>query len=846
MSVQTDLEKAIEQCNDENIHIPGAIQPYGALIATDSKLEEIQFASTTTEKLLGIASSELLGSSIDTILESKQAHDARNALSHKTIEAQREIIGESVFDDKRFQMSIHRKASKSIIEFLPINEVSNVGTGALEKTRSLLAESMYADTFQTMLNVSAENLRFITGFDRVKAYRFLPDGAGEVIAESKSSSADSFLGLRFPATDIPEIARKLYTTTPIRVIANLYADDAPIIALPAHTEPLDLSLAVLRGTANVHVQYLQNMGVKSSMTIPIIVNGVLWGLFSLHHMKATVPDPTVLLAAELAGKMLSLNIQHAVQTKRNYYLGSCAAIANDIFTSDGNELTSDTYWETYGGRIIEAISSDGVAFINKGTVERGGEAPDAKTCLAVRDYALAAEPKNVISINDLQMRMPDVELGHTAGALVITLNAESKVNLILFRNLAINNIAWAGSQEKQLVKTAQGVTLNPRNSFERYLDSVKGMCTEWSYDDIDFATVLQDALSWEFSNQLERKDSQYRLRLLVNELNHRVRNILTLVQSVSSNSKSSATSLESYAAALEQRIVALAGAHNLLTKDSMRGVELRKLAFLELRPYMSEQSQTTTLSGPEVILNPDVAPVIALVLHELTSNAAKYGSLSQPDGRVALTWELLSDGLHFKWLEKDGPTVSLPTKKGFGSSIIENAIPYEFGGVASVEFDPAGLIADFTLPLSEIELSTPISSLAVGSSMLGVKSAVSKVGLKRGLVVEDNYVIAQQTKNWFTEIGFQSTVAVASVGEALAHLDSGSFDFCLLDINLRGTLSAPVAARLTELGTPFAFASGYGSEQSELCNKYNVPFLTKPININELRTVLKNLGVAEL
>lgn len=841
-TTEQSMQEAIANCDREPIHIPGSTQTFGALVALDPKCKRIEFASQTCEKYLGIQASELLGQSISALLDKHEAHRARNCLTHNSITEQREMLGEKDIVGHRVQMSIHAKDDRTVLEFLPLNS-SNIGAvGALERTRTLLAESVVAKDYQTTLNAAVDSLRISTGFDRVKAYRFLPDGSGEVVAESRSSHTDSFLGLRFPATDIPPIARKLYVQTPIRVIADLDGEDLPIIGSVNDARPLDLSLAILRGTSEMHVQYLRNMGVGASMTLPIVVEGELWGLFSLHHMEPMIPDPNMIVAAELSGKMLSLIIQHTTQARQRKYLDKCSVVASELIDNDDSDLSVGKYWEDQKEQLARIIPSDGFAFVTDQQVQRSGDAPDVATCLEICTLA-AAKNERVVTFDSLQAILPAMEHGDTGGALILQLSTASKISLVIFRNLAEVSIQWAGSPEKTVTKNHDGLQLNPRNSFTLYKESVKGKCDEWTNDDVEIATVLQSALARAMEIQTERRSSQQRLRLMVRELNHRVRNILTLVQSLSSSSKQSATSVEGYAEVLKQRIVALAGAHDLLTREDMKGIQLEKIASLELRPFLNHADNVATLSGPEVMLSPDVSSIIALVLHELTSNAVKYGALSEPGGKVELSWQSTDEGLNIHWLEKNGPRVQPPEREGFGRSIIENAIPYEFNGRSIISFEPSGVKADILLPLNEYEIVSDESIKVPESKQVDAESDITVSTLKCGLVVEDNYVIAGEARRWLQEIGFQKIVTVATVDGALAEIRGTDFDFCLLDVNLRGEMSEPIARELENMKIPYVFASGYGSESSLLCEQFDVPFLTKPFDINELRHVLQQQGL---
>ena len=157
-------------------------------------------------------------------------------------------------------------------------------------------------------------------------------------------------------------------------------------------------------------------------------------------------------------------------------------------------------------------------------------------------------------------------------------------------------------------------------------------------------------------------------------------------------------------------------------------------------------------------------------------------------------------------------------------------------------FPSSGVAAQFTLSLKEVDVANSNVPVAVGTNLSSTNGLSSERTLKRSLIVEDNFIIATENKRWLREIGFDAIVAVSNIPQALSELNAQSFDFCLLDVNLRGALSKPVAARLTELGIPYVFASGYGSEGSQMCDSFNAPYLTKPISFEQLRTAVHDLG----
>jgi len=657
----------------KKIDVAGLPLPrYLSLLTQSSASRWPRFAKTldvhmeTTQQYLGIAATDLLGQPMDSLLDELLMHSARNMLTRASSSHQRHVVGERVFGNTMFQVSVYGKDGRAVLDFLPYPTATRTDSSALERARVLLTESTAHDSVEDVLAAAVESLRTTTRFDRVKAYRFLPDNSGEVVAESRASHMESYMGLRFPATDIPPVARELYVKTPIRVMADVHASDATLLALDPDARPLDLSLSILRGSSGVHVQYLKNMGVKSTLTLPIVVEGKLWGLFSLHHNKPLVPEPTALIAAELTGKMLGLILQHAKHTRHLRRLSQSISFAHELFSANVGAPFENSHTSSPLPSLSDLIQVDGLAVVGAGKVYSDGTVPSVDACQAIVGLASRSSDQLFLA-DDLRAQLPDTHLGDSAGVLRMNVDARKKVSLLLFRGLSVRQTSWAGVPQKSLTRSALGPQLNPRKSFASYVESVEGKCDEWSNDDLEVAVALQSALIQVFSVQSELKDGRDRANLLVHELNHRVRNILTLVQSLSSSSRASATSLEGYATSLEERIAALATAHDLLTDGDLRGVSFARMARVELHPFIQgedeDEGARAELQGPEISLKPDAAQVMALVLHELTSNSVKYGSLSVPQGRVSLVWEKSDRGVIISWSESGGPHVTTPERE---------------------------------------------------------------------------------------------------------------------------------------------------------------------------------------
>ena len=826
------LTEALARCDREPIHIPGTIQGFGVLLATDRKMNQVHAVSANCESRLGMAPHDVLRQPIATLLGRTGAHDARNALSRRTTEDQRETVGVVEVAGQSLQLSVHQIEDRAIFELLPVFPQPASFPAMLERTRELFASSIDQPDISDILHGAVARLRELTGYDRVKAYRFLPNGAGEVVAEERSVLAESFLGLRFPASDIPPRARRLYRTTPIRVIADVQAADVPLVSLEPDAPPLNLSLALLRGTSPVHLRYLANMGVRSTMSLPIVINGQLWGLFACHHFTPKQQDPIAIASAELAGKALSVVLQQSIQLHHEQRLKRALGLASQLASVEGQP--GDT-WERAAAELTSTIPCDGLIYAVADTVHHHGITPSPEGCRALRRLA-DPDPYLITTRDDLGGHPHLAPLARGADLVLACRSHRS-----IFCSSAPRRRATSPGLAHQRRTSSRE---KPATNFIRAIRSptMQSRCRDCATN--GRLTMSRSRGRWPhrwrrpWTTATKPKARSIWASSCGSSIN-RVRNILALVQSVSHLSRTTGDTVDSYACALEQRIVALAGAHNLLTRQDMAGARLHKLAELELKPFISGRRARAKLHGPPITVKADVAPVLALLLHELTTNAVKHGALSVPEGQVTLTWALQNGGLHLQWQEHHGPPVSPPQREGFGRTLLEGAIPYEFNGHAQLDFAPGGVQATFWLPGSSFSEGAPRPSPPLAS-----KPKPAVVG-QRALVVEDGFVIAREMRSWLQTIGFEEVDAVASVGQALERLHQTHYDFCLLDVQVRGQLGTPVAELLQEKGIPFVFASGFDSAEDGPVGAYpSAPRLTKPVEFQELLSAVRDVSEA--
>ena len=336
----------------------------------------------------------------------------------------------------------------------------------------------------------------------------------------------------------------------------------------------------------------------------------------------------------------------------------------------------------------------------------------------------------------------------------------------------------------------------------------------------------------------ERKDAEERQALLAREVDHRAKNAMAIVQSIVRLTK--ANGIADYAAVIEGRIKALSRAHAILSDSRWQGADLTKLVDDELAPYRSEHADRIRVTGPNVLLDPTTAQTLALALHELATNAAKYGALSQASGRLELEWAVQAKAIFVNWRETDGPSTYAPDKTGFGTRIITSSVERQLGGKATFDWRPEGLSCMLVVPRSQ-NIGPRRGTVADH----GADASPRVIYGQRIMIVEDEALVAMILEDQLQEIGLSTVATCASVAEAMKAIDRIALDAAILDVNLGGQLVYPVADRLMDLSIPFVFVTGYGRESID--RRYDsIHVLEKPVEREALGAVFARAPPASL
>ncbi|CEJ85413.1 Signal transduction histidine kinase [Hyphomicrobium sp. GJ21] len=343
----------------------------------------------------------------------------------------------------------------------------------------------------------------------------------------------------------------------------------------------------------------------------------------------------------------------------------------------------------------------------------------------------------------------------------------------------------------------------------------------------------------------ERKSADSHQQLLMAELDHRVKNILANVAAIARLSSSNATSIDTFASALDGRIHAMSAAHDLLRQSSWTGVDLHKLVAGALEPFRSRTDNDIVIEGERVRLTSKFAQSMALVLHELATNAVKHGALSTSGGKVSVDWSRVAtpDGekIKFAWKERGGPPCAKPIRKGFGLTVIRSASS-ECGGQANMDLSTEGFEFSFEGDLSARTQMVSQRHVSIKSRAVPATTVTQPAALGcKILLIEDEALIAMQLKLDLEEDGHTVIGPIAQLSEALRTAAESEFDIALIDINLGADNSAPVAEILDRRNVPFAFTTGYNDLIFMPPPLRNYPHLTKPYSLADVKDLVAKL-----
>lgn len=491
-------------CDRELVQYPGAIQPHGAMLIVNEPDYVVIQASANAGKFLGGTAEELIGRNIAEVLGGAAPaffeRLQRMSLENTPVHVAREFFAGSA---QGVNVFVHRCDGVLILELELISEASSLNNGNLySDVRATIARLQATTSLQEFFDLAVERIRDFTGYDRVMAYKFAEDGSGEVIAEAKRDDLEPYLGLHYPATDIPAPARRLFSLSWLRHLPDVEYDAIPLVPenRPETGKPIDMSYAMLRSVSVMYSDYLKNMGVKSTMVMPLMKDGALWGLISAMHHSAPRHVPyEARMAAEFVAHMLSLLTAAKEDAEGAERRLRMTAVVDRLVEAlcrepDLHASLGDRSREL---NLLSLIDAQGAAVISRGEISLLGTTPTERQVRALAKW-LAQANQAVLATDRLPEQYPPAEAFKSvaSGVLSARLSTSELEFLVWFRPEHIEVVKWAGDPKKpvKVGETDGKIRLMPRSSFALWKESVTGRCEPWHKNDKGAVTELRQAI----------------------------------------------------------------------------------------------------------------------------------------------------------------------------------------------------------------------------------------------------------------------------------------------------------------------------------------------------------------
>jgi PAS domain S-box-containing protein len=364
---------------------------------------------------------------------------------------------------------------------------------------SALQAIMAASSLRALCDESARIFKEITGYDRVMVYRFDEDGHGEVFSERRQPELEPYLGNRYPASDIPQIARRLYERNRVRVIADVNYAPVPLSPRlsPISGQDLDMSLCVLRSMSPIHVQYLKNMGVVGTLVISLVVGGRLWGLISCHHYVSRLVHFEVRAACELLAEIVATRIA----ALESFAQGQAQLSVRRLEQRMVEAISRHGDWRSAlfenPQTLLQPLEASGAALLFEDQVLTAGDVPGTQELRAIGKWLEGKSPESVFSTISLGLDEPDFAALKpvASGVLAAPVSDTPGEYLIWFRPERIRTVTWGGDPYKAVVVGNDPMDLSPRRSFAQWHQLVEGTSEKWSPADIASARLIGSSIA---------------------------------------------------------------------------------------------------------------------------------------------------------------------------------------------------------------------------------------------------------------------------------------------------------------------------------------------------------------
>ncbi|ADV28841.1 putative PAS/PAC sensor protein [Pseudoxanthomonas suwonensis 11-1] len=507
----------LDACAREPIHIPGSIQPHGILLVIDpADGRVIQASANAATALLG-GEGEVLGQPWNALLHPDPAQAASLQPVREPLHLLHAPCRLAASGEQRWKAAWHLYPERWLVELEPARGEQSLALGdALRAQREI---DRAPDVTEAARRAAAE-IRALAGYDRVMVYRFDEEWHGDVIAEVRRPGLESYLGLHYPATDIPAQARALYLRSRIRQIVDVGYTPVPVRPTldPRDGQPLDLSDCGLRSVSPVHCEYLSNMGVAATLVVSLVVNDRLWGLIACHHYQTRFVDHVVRDACEAVALALAARVGSLEAITRSEAELSLLTVREKLITafSEAEGFTPGLLTDM-AGDLLDVVDADGVAVFHGEQLSRLGRTPDEAGLRRIRaaleesaGVRRETDHAGLLHLSEIGRMFPELAdlAPDAAGLIYVPLQPKARSALLWTRREQVRTVNWAGNPQLSKLEILPG-RLSPRKSFELWQDTVRGRSRAWSPLHLESARSLRVLIEL-----MERKRDRQDLVLL--------------------------------------------------------------------------------------------------------------------------------------------------------------------------------------------------------------------------------------------------------------------------------------------------------------------------------------------
>lgn len=478
-------------CGSLPLHQINQIQPYGYLLVLSKPDLKIIQASTNISEVFGIPATGLTGHLIEDYTRPHELDDLRHKFSvNITDKIPVSLTIRNGEQEAEYIAVVHSRNNYLIAELEPAGEKRSF-IDIYQQLKFFIAQVNLASTVAEVSQVAVDALKKIGGWDRVLMYQFDDLWNGSVIAEVKEEEMESYMGLKFPASDIPKQARALYLTNSYRLIANRDAPAVPLYPVinPASQSFIDLSGANLRSVAGVHLEYMANMGIKASMSVRVIRNGTLWGLVSCHHREPKPLAYEICSVFELLSEVISSRISNLLNREEFEFRASLLELHADILERVYASEDFVAALFEHNENLLQLFDAGGAALSYKGRTRLLGNTPERTEVEDLVYWLQGRKTGSVFSTNNLSSDYEQATnfVANGSGLLAMPVGKSDKDFILLFRPESQTTVNWGGNPEEAIRFEGDGKKYHPRNSFQKWKETVKQTSRPWLPEELEIA-----------------------------------------------------------------------------------------------------------------------------------------------------------------------------------------------------------------------------------------------------------------------------------------------------------------------------------------------------------------------